>query len=83
VCKKNELWALIKKVSNHNGGDDEGELKAFAKNLAENYTIDEGLTCFRDLAKQCETVKIIQKTTENDTKKDGYQLQPPFFRDES
>jgi hypothetical protein len=51
VCKRNELWTLIKKVSQHYGGDDQEELKALAKEMVKNYSIDEALTCFRDLAK--------------------------------
>ncbi|HJY22036.1 MAG TPA: hypothetical protein VJ279_04075 [Hanamia sp.] len=51
TCKRNELWTLIKKVSNHYGGDDLDELKAFAKGVVENYTLDEALACFRDVIK--------------------------------
>lgn len=70
TCKKNELWGLIKKVSNHLGGDDLEWLKAFAKNMVEIYSINESLACFRDLITQCKAVPTVKRV-------DPPRIEPP------
>lgn len=56
TCKRNELWALIRKVGNHYNEDNE-YLKEYAKELVENHDIEKALICFRDLATRLCIVK--------------------------
>jgi len=75
ICQKNELWSLIKKVSNSHGGDDPEWLKEYAKSLVENYSLEECLLVFRDLASQCQ---VRPDKTENMTLSKPITYQPPF-----
>lgn len=55
VAKKNLLCSLIKKVSDHYGGDDIEELKEYCKDILGRYPdgrIDEAIMCFNDLAEK-------------------------------
>lgn len=85
TCQRNELWALIKQVSEFYGGDDIEELKASAKEMVKNYTIEQALACFRDLAAQCQSIVALRKP-KNETHQTGIeppreiQYQPPFVK---
>jgi hypothetical protein len=62
ICKRNELWSLIKKVSHYYGGDDSEWLKEYAKEMLNGYSLDDALTCFRDLASQYASVPKTKET---------------------
>lgn len=76
ICQRHELWGLIKKVSQYHGGDDAEWLKAYAKEMLENYTIDQALVCFRDLASQCYEKLSYESSKIEPSKEIKYQ--PPF-----
>lgn len=52
--KRKEIYRLIKKISDHYGGDDGQWLKEYAKGMVEKNkeNLDVALECFRDLEKQ-------------------------------
>ncbi len=83
VCKRNELWALIKRVSQHHGGDDPEWLKEYAREMLQNHSLDDALACFRDLATQCVAVPTIkQHVHKAGIEPPKFQYQPPFNREE-
>ena len=53
ICQRNELWLLIKKVSEHYKGDNKEWLKEYARTILLNNSMDAALRCFRDLAIFC------------------------------
>ena len=54
IAKKMHLWSIIKRISDHYGGDDPEWLKAYAKDIVEAFPEDLNiaLNCFLDLEKQ-------------------------------
>jgi len=80
ICKRNELWALIKKVSNYYEGDNSEWLKEYGREMLKSYSLDDALTAFRDIGSRCiEKLKPIGIKTNLVTKDiSSWQLQPPF-----
>lgn len=64
ICKRNELWGLIKKVSEYYGGDDKEWLREYSRELLKNNTLDAALACMRDIASMCVT-RVIKTNTNN------------------
>jgi hypothetical protein len=79
ICERNELWALIKRVSDYYGGDEIEFLKAFGKNMVKICTINKSLTCFRELATSCQT-KVAVRKVKISARENWQELQPPFLR---
>lgn len=51
IAQRHELWALIKKVSNHFGGDDQEWLKEYARQIVDEHGLEKSLACFKSLTK--------------------------------
>ena len=54
IAKKNQLCVLIKKISDHYGGDEVEWLRAYCKDVLDAHAddINVALECFRDLERQ-------------------------------
>lgn len=63
IAKKNECYALIKKVSDLYGGDDVVWLREYAKEVVETYKDDLGtaIDCFGDLCSSFKRSLIVDK----------------------
>lgn len=68
VAKKMHLWSIIKKVSDHYGGDDPEWLKQYAADVVEASADDltKAVNCFLDLEKQLSWMpRVSRRTLEN------------------
>jgi hypothetical protein len=77
ICQRNELWALIRKISTFHGGDEDLWLREFAKVMVEKHGFEKSLECFKNIASQ-----LVEKSVPHEpVQKRFYELQPPFNKE--
>lgn len=62
IAKKNQLCMLIKKISDHYGGEPIEDLREYAKDIIDRYSddIQKPLDCFLELEKQLNYVPRLE-----------------------
>jgi hypothetical protein len=79
TCQRNELWALLKKIDAHYGGNDIEWLKIYAKDILQHHSLEAALTCFRDIAKQVPDKIMTQISKSELNRIHKRELQKPFI----